>query len=488
MHRLALLLIASAACLLPGCRPPQPAPYVYQMAQAPLLPKAVPSYAEVCFSSRWPRPRNPSDTLDTFEAAQAFHADWLLWCYTTDTAFIQRARAAGLKVQTALSPTLPDKEPLPQKRWRQGRLRDSTGRLVTAPWMASWPMRWGCVNSPAFRQTWRYHLATALQAGAQAIQVDDPAMSVLLLRNGWARVCFCPWCRQKAAAAGTTPTEIQEASVRAFHREMRQWANSLPGCSLAFSCNNFRGDWKLFPHTLFDFGLAEVPVRRANPEYLYSAIRTAHRLGKAQVFSFAAEKTWLVQKVIATVYACGGNALVPWDVWQGSGKARYFGHPADFAPLFGFVKAMRPWIEGYEDACYANTQDDPRWIEAAPLPVQFPRYEGHTHVWLRARPQEARAPVVAHVVDWDLPADTLRLLLAPTHFFPAQRLGRIACYTPAPYDAQQHAAARRSGDYSNLKAPCACRQRRLADGRILIEIEPLAWHWAMLIIYPPEEE
>lgn len=488
MRHSALLLVAAACWSAVGCCPDQGAPYVCQMARTPQLSEAVPRYGDVCFSSRWPRPRNPSDTLDTFEAAQAFHADWLLWCYTTDTAFIRRARTLGLKVQTALSPSLPDKLPSGQKRWQQGRLRDSSGRLVTAPWMASWSTWWGCVNSPAFQQTWRHHLAAALQAGAHSIQVDDPAMSVLLLRNAWARVCFCAWCRQKAVAAGTTPTEIQEASVRAFHLQMKRWADSLAGRHVPFSCNNFRGDWKLFPHALFDFGLAEVPVRRANPEYIYSAIRTAHRLGKGQVFSFVAEKTWLVQKVIATVYACGGNALVPWDVWQGPGKARYFGRPAEFAPLFGFVKAMHPWLEGYEDACYASTQDDPRWFDPARQPVSFPRYEGHIHVWLRARPQQTHAPVVAHVVDWDLPADTIRVLLDPKRFFPARHIGRIACYSPAPYDLQKHQSARLSDDYSELKTPCTCRRHLLPDGRILLEIPPLDWHWAMLIIYPPEEE
>jgi len=364
---------------------------------------------------------------------------------------------------------------------------DSLGNRVVPPWMEGWDTWWGCANHPDFQRTYRHYLSLALDAGADAFQVDDPAMSVVLLRNGWARVCFCPHCQATADSLGRSPTDIQETVVRRFHRSMKAHAEKRRGGPVPFSCNNFRGDWELFPHDLFDFGVAEAPVRRGNPEYLYAALRETRRRGKAQVFSFVSDKTWLVQKVIASVYASGGNALVPWDVWQGGGQPRYFGRPEDYAPLFAFVKAMAPYLDGYEDAFYHNTQDDPRYQNLPALPLSFPEYRRNTHAFLRARPQDPNAPVVLHLVDWEILTDSFAVLLQPKRFFPDGQIGDIRLFTPLDYEPEAHALARRSGNYQPLAQSQTLQPDPLPDGRLRLRIPKLDWHWAIVVIFPQSE-
>ncbi len=399
---------------------------VQETAKSAALPGGAPRYSDVCFSSRWERPRNEQDTLETFDAARSFHATYLNWVYTTNPVFIKKADSLGYKMQVALTPTLPDL-PFGNETRNLGRIVSKAGQPVTAPWMQGWDNWWGCVNHPGFREIYFEHIRAALEAGAYGFQVDDPAMGFLLLRNKWEDVCYCEHCRRKADSLGVQPPDIQETSVREFHQNMKQKAEALAGRPVPFSCNNFEGDWELFPFSQFDFGLAEVPERRTNPEYLYAAIREAHRQGKAQVFSFANDRDWLVQKMIAATYACGGNMLAPWDVWMGGGRDRYFGKPETYDPLYAFVRANAQWLDGYEDAFYATSQDDVRFTEKEKLPVSFDEYRRQIHAFVRAKPGDTSAPVVVHLIDWHVLMEPFSIRLNERRFFKKRNyLDRVA--------------------------------------------------------------
>ncbi|RMG77194.1 MAG: hypothetical protein D6714_20175, partial [Bacteroidetes bacterium] len=180
-----ICLFFVALCL--GCSEPPMTPFARQVKPAGLA-AGTPAYDDVCLSSRWPRPRDARDTFDTFEAARAFFATRLQWVYTTDSAFIRRAHDLGLKTQVTLTPTLPDL-PFGNATRLAGRMRNETGERVCAPWMKGWDLWWGCVNHPDFRDIYWANIRAALDAGAWDFQVDDPAFSVLLLRNAWEKVC-----------------------------------------------------------------------------------------------------------------------------------------------------------------------------------------------------------------------------------------------------------------------------------------------------------
>lgn len=467
-----LLLPLFAACTGPRLM-------VSDVAKPVKLPPGAPRYSDVCFSSRWERPRNNRDTLETFAAARSFHATYINWVYTSNPAFIKKADSLGYKLQVALTPTLPDL-PFGNSSHRDGRMHSKNGTLVTAPWMKGMDNWWGCVNHPAFRKIYWAHIKAALEAGAHGFQVDDPAMNFLLLRNKWEDVCYCEYCLKKARASGVTPNGIQQSSVLEFHKIMKQKAEEFAGRPVPFSCNNFRGDWDLFPFDFFDFGVAEIPKRKANPEYVYATIREARRRGKAQVFSFAGNRDFLVQKLIATTYACGGNQLVPWDVWLGGGKDRYFGKTGVYAPLYGFVRANARWLDGYEDAFYGTSQDDPRYVNVDQLPVSFGEYRKQIHAFVRAKPGDVSAPVVVHLVDWEVLTEAFTLRLNERRFF-KKGVKSILMLQPVEYDETLHREAESSGDFSKLSASQRLSFQR--KGHLLtVQIPKIEKHWVILIL------
>ena len=468
----------SSALLWLGCAPVK---RLCDMAEKVQHPPGAPRYSDVCFSSRVPHPKDSADTLETFRAAAQFHATYLNWVYTTDADFIHRAGAQELKVQVTLSPTLPDPSSEPPKR-NTGRILNSDGKKVSVPWMKGWQYWWGCVNHPAFRRLWLTYIRNALDAGAHGFQVDDPAFSQIFLRNKWEDVCYCDYCKAKADSLGMAPPEIQAQSVLDFHRWAKAEAATYAGRVVPFSCNNFRGEWELFPFAEFDYGVAELPERRANPEYIYASLRETRRLGKAQVFSFANDRTFLVEKVIATVYACGGNPLVPWDVWMGSGKDRYYGKPEDFAPLFGFARAIEPWLDGYEDAFYANTQDEFRYTDVRKLPVFFGNYRRQVHAFVRARPGESNAPVVIHLVDWEVLTEPFEIFFKDKAFF-KKGIGRIELLVPKEYVESEHELAQKNKDYSSLLVR---KEMHAGKGNNILKltVPAIKNSWAVLVLYP----
>jgi hypothetical protein len=451
---------------------------VSDVAKPAKLPEGAPRYSDVCFSSRWERPRDGQDSLETFSAARSFHATYLNWVYTTNPAFIHKADSLGYRLQTSLSPTLPDSPG--STDYRLGRILDKDGHPVTAPWMKSWDNWWGCVNNPAFQSLYFHYIKAALDAGACGFQVDDPAMGFLLLRNKWEDLCYCEFCQRKADSLHLTPPEIQKISVLEFHQRMKLRAAAHAGRPVPFSCNDFEGDWELFPASFFDFGVAELPERRANPEYLYATLRETRRLGKAQVFTFVSDRDWLAQKMIAAAYATGANLLVPWDVWQGAGKHRYFGKPETYAPLYGFVRALGPWLDGYEDAFYATTQADTRFQEAHALPVSFVDYRRQVHAFVRAKPGQPDAPVVVHLIDWHVLMAPFSIRLNEKRFF-KKGISSVELLTPAPYDAQQHQLAEQTGDFSHLVVVQKLGFRKLGH-LLLLDVPRLDQHWGVLVV------
>jgi len=71
-----------------------------QMARPWPRTNGAPKASDVCFSTRWPRPMNPADKWNAFQAAREFHATRLDWLYLSgqpdrDKAFVAKFKAAG---------------------------------------------------------------------------------------------------------------------------------------------------------------------------------------------------------------------------------------------------------------------------------------------------------------------------------------------------------------------------------------------------------
>jgi len=422
-------------------------------------PADAPKLSAVCFSTRWIHPRNADDPWDSFQVAEAFCATDFVWVYTLDRRAVERMKQSQGKVYLAINSLVPDESGKDERL--RGRILDLEGNRITAPWMRGWGGRfWGCANSPEYRKSYVAYANKAIDAGSDGLQMDDPPMNVAALRWGG---CFCPHCmagfreflKKHATGDDLTKWEIaepdrfdyrdylaargapvgdafarydggalkghfaafQEESVRAFYRDVRAEIDAHAGRHVIFSSNNYAGRWQ-FPYDLFEFGMAELPERDANPKTLYERFADARRLGKAQLFTLVPKaadgsEVALTRRAIAMSYACGGHLIVPWDVYTGSDRPRYYGKPEHYADLYRFARDHARLIDGYEDAAAAIPgMRDERFPAEPPIGPT----DANVAAVVRAVPNSAEAPVVIHLLDWRDDPQPMRLQLVTRRF------------------------------------------------------------------------
>ena len=457
------LAVCAIACwsgtMDPACRAAE-TQRLCDVAAASVRPQGAPAAGAVCFSSRWKHPASTKDPYDTFQVAAAFHATDFVWVYSLDKQFVQRMKQSGAKVCLAVNSMVPDA--VGTNTRRRGRLLDLDGNLLSAPWMRTWKENaWGCVNSPEYRASFVAHAAAAIDAGSDTLQMDDPATNMAAVRWGG---CFCTHCmagfrtylKRHATAEELARAEVgdleqfdyraylktrdapvgdafakydggalkrhftafQEASVRDFFIDTRAKIDAHAGRHVVFSSNNYAGRWTS-PYDLFELGMAELPERDAKPAVLYQRFADARQRGKAQLYTLVPQawdgtEVTLHRRIIATCYAFGGHLIVPWDVYTGSGKPRYYGKPEDYADLYKFVRDNARFFDGYEDAAFLIPElRDERYADDAPMSLK-----GGSDVTAVARavPGKADAPVAIHLVDWRADPQPITLTLVTRRF------------------------------------------------------------------------
>jgi hypothetical protein len=376
-----------------------------------LAPPARPPYAprpsDVCFSARFKRP-------DALDAAKAFGATRLDWCYSEEKAFFSQARAAGLKtIGGTLNTTLPDT--LGGNTRRQGRILDINGNPLTAPWMRNWQgIFWGCVNSPTYRAIWLDNARASLAAGVDYFMVDDATMNTSAV--GWGG-CFCQYCRAAAAAEGMDIARdmkaLQKLSVTRFHREMRASVDHIAGKHITFASNNYRGS-AAWPYDMFDFGIAEIDPPNCTPAAVAGMLRMAEMAGRPQVLTVVSDDVALNRRMAAWCYANGGHLLVPWDVYLGpagaaKGRERLYARPEDFAPIYNFARSIADLLD------------------TATVTIDVP--EGAWRIdslgWQASARTSANGRRAAlHLVSWQEERPT-RLTLSPTGLLPGATRARL---------------------------------------------------------------
>ncbi len=412
-------------------------------------PLGAPAYSDVCFSSRWPRPRGPKDPHNTFEAARAFHATRLDWVYSTDITWIQACIDSGYHLMSALNSKLPDESSSDSRQL--GRILDRDGNPVTAPWMQSWKHWWGCVNSPEYRKSFFEHAALCLDAGADGLQVDDPDMNANAVNWGG---CFCTYCRGKALKTGialsdsTARVRFQRQSVRDFYADMRRQLDRYAGRHVPLSCNNYRASWTRFPYDLFDFGMAELPQKDAHPSLIHEKLTKTRRRHKAQIFVFVSENLSLTRRVIASAYAMGGHVMVPWDVYLKSlptGSVRFFASPNDVADLYGFVRATARFLDFYEEVSVHGAGIPSEGMD----PYAVSSSSDSMLLSVRARAGDPGQPIVIHLVDWRHTPQPSTLSL-PASWDLSADTWTADVYTPVPYDSASHRQINRTREFEHL--------------------------------------
>jgi hypothetical protein len=425
---------------------------VYEIAVERTIPSGAPQYSDVCFSSRWQRPMNDSDPYDTFRDAASFFATRLDWVYSTNSDWIREAKARGFDYGGAVSTIMTDAPNVSTRLL--GRLKDRDGNFVARTRWAQTEVWEGCVNHPGYRSAFLSFLKIKADAGADYIVMDDPDSNLNGIQFG---ACWCEACRDGARQQGMDLSvdmlDFQLLSVRRFFEDMRRELDAYAGRTISWASNNYQGSWH-FPYHLFDFGIAEID--NVTPLKLVQGMEAAQQMNKAQVYIFRSDDNADYRRVIAGTYATGQHMMVPWDQWMGMTDGvripRYFADPADFADLYGFVRGIATYLDGYEDAAYWGRQlrDQRygfRWYHRPPITLSGG--SGEIYAFTRAKPGDAAAPIVIHLVDWSDDSQPFRTVLQPMRLFPDQPV-KISLLTPVKYDEILHQGVIENQDFSLL--------------------------------------
>ncbi|MDZ7346501.1 MAG: hypothetical protein ONA69_06870 [candidate division KSB1 bacterium] len=388
--------------------------------------------SDVCFSSRWRRPQNANDPYDTIQMAKVFFATRIDWIYTYDKSFIQQLKTNDWPISAALNANLPD---LDRETYQEGRMVTRTGEPICPPWMTWEPKPYGgCANAPEYFQNLLERAKRLIEAGADSIQFDDPSMNQGAL--GWGGGgCFCVHCvegfkdylksnvsksklhsfgiedvngfsyRDFLNQGGNNPElesfwkSFQKESVRRFWVRLRNQLFEKYGRHILTSSNNFDISWET-PYDLFDFGMCELPKRSFAPEIIYDRLQAAFSEGRKQIITIHSDDVKMNQICVATIYACGANPIVPWDVWI-EGHRRFFGKPEDFAPLFAFVRANADCFDDFKAvAAGGKGKPNPDIVCSDPETIMV----------VRKKPRHAKT--VVHLVRWGTDRMPVQLTIA----------------------------------------------------------------------------
>lgn len=500
-----------------------------EVAVARTLPPGAPKASDVSFTTRWLHPTNAKDPEDSFKAAASFHATRWDWVYLDTPDLAKKIKAAGYTSVTAkIGPNITDKpdsrsdhsEEANAEAYKIGRIVDIDGKRLGAPWFPD--RAYGCVNNPEFAEkVWLPWAKRCIDYGADGLQHDGAAMNAKIA--GWGG-CYCDYCIEKfKATLALVPADklaewgitkpatfdyrqylkehkdapkglkdlyqfFQENSTEEFHTRMRRLVNAYAGRYVPYSCNNTSYQkWDHYYHP-FDYAISELSVSTATPQHLWSRCTEARRLGKAQVFSSPKNGKPIAddvlravsRKSIGMIYALGEHCIVPWDLYMHSSLPRYYGKPSEYADLYGFVRGAASYLDGYEDAADIGDGLKDRRQDGQP-PVEIPGTAKSVYAIVRAKPGQATAPVVVHLVDWSDHPQAVVLRLRKASFFKASGLA-VQLLTPAPYDQASHEHAEATKNYSALIDTQTLKTA--TDGDFVVVTVPAVAPWGMLVVTP----
>jgi hypothetical protein len=431
-------------------------------AAHPPLHGQVPAQSDVIFSTRQIRP-------ESVETARAFGATRIEWVATQQPDFVAELRKAAPWFGGTLNSVVKLSD-------QAGYARGFDGELLTAPWMKAWGDRWWVTTThPATQQAMHDQLARFIALGADSIQLDDPRRQVFAAERlggdfnpatlagfpGWLKTAADP---QRVAAAGltgftgsyrdflrdrhgvrdsadyrkrfrslpSTPLWLDylRATVVDHFGTLRQQAAAAAGRPVPLSMN--LGDELLplessafyFLAPAADYALAE--TRTADWPRMVSQAATLRALGLGWAPSLMPRELADNRVAIASLYALGGTAVVPWDTYAGNDDKgmprRYYGTPQEYGDLYRFVRSHAALLDGFESAAVVGIVVPVDRAEEKPLLALVRRLAGQgipfvyvpvggqaRHVADPARLRHLKLLVSTHA-DGDLPAGVVAAL------------------------------------------------------------------------------
>jgi hypothetical protein len=370
-------------------------------------------------------------------AGSDFHITRGVWSYIEDESFIKSVRAKGWEFQGSLGMRLVD--PALALRDREGRPIGTNGQSDKPPFRAD-------NANPEYRRLFIERANRLADLGVTSFQRDDPDEG------------FFDWGKKGRRDA------IPDADLLEFHRWARTEIEKHAGRKLTFS-TNCHSDPPFMQ--VFDYRMTEVRFRSMDGTKEIISASRVREIGLAarkekKLFVLTGQEDRPAEDyrwVWATSYATGNLYIVPWDQFQNvtldpvtrqpviPNPPRIFIPPEKFADLTGFVRANADVLDGYEEAAVGGFDlEDARWGDDAALRIEGG--SGKLSAFLRAKPGDANAPVVIHLVEREHgePA-TLRI---PTARFFGKNALQVKLRVPLPYDAALHAKAEQDKDYRSL--------------------------------------
>lgn len=291
--------------------------------------------------------------------------------------------------------------------------RNFAGEPFIVPWLwdhkhKGQPAWWFCTNSPLYREYLYSRLRQVIDAGTDALHIDDYTGTAGAVT--WLDACFCPACmegfrqylqahlseerkkeldlgdlatfdyRRYLSEKGITPqryraerprlplaAEFLDFHVKAathFVAEFRRRASEWKGSHMPLAVNSSLSNpmnLAITPH--LDYFCSEVDhqsAKREVPLYPIYVYKLADALGKP-VTSTASGQDWadiaenklpgLVRTWIALSYAFGHNFMAPHRQWcytKEKGTHWYSGPPDEYAPLYRFVRNCAAFLDDFE--------------------------------------------------------------------------------------------------------------------------------------------
>lgn len=345
-----------------------------------------PAKSDVIFSTRFTRP-------ESLPLIREFGATRVEWVYTKDPGFAEALKEGG----RWFGGTLNANGPLPDD---DGYARDFDGKVLVAPWMKGWNGRWVTTTHPDTQRDFEEQTRRYIGFGARSLQFDDPQLQAFSALHqagdfneatlkgfpAWlaaypnrSRVEFAglagftgdyrQWLRDKHKVADADDyrkrlwsfpsTWLWIAYIRSTVSEhfirLRRMAAEARGGPLPISMNlSLSVPVELNPHFFLarfaDYIMAETHID--DWPQMVSHAATARSLGLGYVPSIMPKGTPENRVAIASLYALGGQPIVPWDVYVGNDEAgqakRFFGTAADLGDLYRFVRANATLFDSKE--------------------------------------------------------------------------------------------------------------------------------------------
>ncbi|GMV95003.1 MAG: hypothetical protein AMXMBFR82_47810 [Candidatus Hydrogenedentota bacterium] len=414
----------------------EPFATVAEMAMAVECPAGAPRYSDV--SMRLFRKYEDGREL---AAAEAFHITRADWSYIRDKAYIEAVQARGWTFQGSTNAVTYKPE---------FALKDENGEPVLDHFKK--PGRfWSDCNNAVFRDAYVEELREWVALGVDSIQRDEPTA----IRH---------WSIPDAVDFFE---DVHGRLKEAVGRDIPMSVN------LAWNKSVFGGDGE--PLTkLFEFGMAELGSRHVEPQFFVDAANEAAQRQSFIVYtSYQKMDVSTYRRAIAGCYANGLLFIVPWDQYAGTTEPRVFSAPDDLADLYGFVRGNAAYLDGYEAATATGHS------LGASEALSIEGDDGVT-AWVRARPGEAGAPVVIHLVDWN-ESGGFQVRLRNDAFFPGKDL-EVELRAATPYDPITHASAEKAQDFSSLVAIQALDVE--SEGGLSRVSVPELSPWGMLVVRP----